>query len=179
MDPSPQVVQESNIGPSYSVAAFKYFESNLQAGYYLTTPSAADGSNIIMEYINPSSPNNQKWFLKNISFPKIAIVSRSTVGSKQFALDGGAMTAGTQLQLSEFNSSSPKPSQQWILNGNCLQLVNNNLVMDVAGGNPTAGTPVILSMIKNPPLKSQQFTLRDTQAVEVTECNGSAALCSE
>ena len=34
------------------------------------------------------------------------------------------------------------------------------LVMNVAGGNPTADTPVILSMVNNPPpLNSQQFTL--------------------
>ena len=133
-------------------------QSNLQTGYYLTT---LNGSNIIMDYKGNGSPFiNQKWFLKY--FPNsnaTAIVSLSTVGSKQFALDGGAMTAGSQLQLSEFNSTSPKPSQQWIQNGYCWQLANHNLVMDVARGNRTAGTPVILSMVNNPPSPSRQFTL--------------------
>ena len=140
---------------------WRYFESNLQAGYYLTTPSAADGSNIIMQYKSVSSPSNQEWFLQNIrSSNTTAIVSKSTDGLKQFALDGGAMTAGTQLQLSEFNSSSPKPSQQWKQNGpNCWQLANHNLVMDVAGGNRTAGTAVILWTVNSPPSTSQQFTL--------------------
>ena len=137
-----------------------YFQSNLQAGYYLTTPSAADGSKIIMQYKSVSSPSNQKWFLQNISSSQAIIVSMSTDGSKHFALDGGAMTAGTQLQLSEFNSSSPKPSQKWTRNGpNCWQLANHNLVMDVARGNRTAGTAVILSMVNSPPSTSQQFTL--------------------
>ena len=69
------------------------------------------------------------------------------------------MIAGTQLQLSEFNLSSPKPSQQWKQNGNCWQLANYNLVMDVAGGNRKAGTAVILWAVNSPPSTNQQFTL--------------------
>eukprot|EP00731_Ephydatia_muelleri_P030182 Em0021g705a len=123
-------------------------------------------------------PSNQKWFLQNIkSSNTTAIVC--TDGSNQLALDGGTMIAGTQLQLSEFNLSSPKPSQQWILNGNCWQLANYNLVMDVAGGNRKAGTAVILWTVNSPPSTNQQFTLIPVPAIEVSESNESAALYSE
>ena len=96
-----------------------------------------------------SSSINQMWFLNIVLASKTtAIVSRSTDDSTKFVLDGGAMTKGTQLQLSAFNSRSPKQSYQMEIAGRW-----NDLVMNVAGGNPTAGTPVILSMVKKHPIE--------------------------
>ena len=86
--------------------------------------NAANGPNIIiMDYKrNDPSSINQMWFLNNPASNITAIVSRSTDDSTKFVLDGGAMTKGTQLQLSAFNSRSPKQSHQWKRNRNCWQL---------------------------------------------------------
>ncbi|KAL5476074.1 hypothetical protein EMCRGX_G025977 [Ephydatia muelleri] len=99
-----------------------------------------------------------------------AIVSRSTDDSTKFVLDGGAMTKGTQLQLSEFNSRSPKQSYQMEIAGRW-----NDLVMNVAGGNPTADRKLSMAFLdqgeevvekkQGPEQYLEEWCWRNTRAV--------------
>ena len=136
---------------AYLLQVYNYIQSDLADKFYVTIPNSGD--DIIMAFAYQNKSDNQKWFLDTLSATETAIVS------KRGALDGGAMTVGTQIKVTPFNKSDPKPSQKWKIVNKYLQM-KNGLVMEVQGGGKSEGTPVILNNKKSKPdNKNQQFSL--------------------
>ena len=138
---------------AYLLQVYYYIQSDLAFGFYVTI----SGDGIIMAYQNNS--DNQKWFLEYLPATRetVFVSKQLKDGNTRLALDGGAMTVGTQIKVTT-KSNPPKTSQKWKIDNKYLQM--NGLVMEVKDGGTSDGTTVILNTKSNPENKKQKFSLQ-------------------